>query len=153
MKFLAVAIAAFLGGVGAVGAQVELHYFWSATCPDCTVMKAFLDKLSQDYALLKVVSREVTFNPDNWRLMVTLAQAYGLTKEVTPMVIVGNLAVAGIGLANELRIQEEVARCAREGCPSPLVRLPNRLRPRLSPLEIVLILAVAVAALWILGGR
>lgn len=133
--------------LGAVAAGVELYHFWSATCPDCMVMKAFLSGLEARYPELRVVSREVTFSPGNWRMMVTLGEAYGLAKQVTPTVFVGRLAVTGIGLAAELQIEEEVLRCRAEGCPSPLERLPETLRRVLSPLEIVLILAVGVAVL------
>ncbi|MBC7220406.1 thioredoxin family protein [Candidatus Bipolaricaulota bacterium] len=136
-------------GVAAV--EVELHYFWSATCPDCQVMKAYLAELQEAYPELRVVAHEVTLNPDNWRRMVTLAREYGLAKESVPTVFVGNLAVVGVGLAVELQIEEEVLRCRAEGCPSPLGRLPTRLRRVLSPLEIVLILAVGVAILLFLA--
>lgn len=135
--------------VGAA-AEVELHYFWSATCPDCLVMKAYLAQLQEAYPELKIVAYEVTFSPDNWRLMVTLGKTYGLTKEVTPTVFVGNLAVTGVGLAVELEIEEEVLRCRTQGCPSPLERLPAKLRRVLSPLEIVLLLAVGVVVLLLL---
>jgi len=142
-------IVALVVGAAAFGAatEVELHYFWSATCPDCLVMKAYLAGLQERYPELRVVAHEVTFSPDNWRLMATLGQAYGLKKEVTPTVFVGDLAVTGIGLAVELQIEEEVARCRREGCPSPLERLPTKLRRVLSPLEIALILAVGMVVL------
>lgn len=145
-------IALLLVGVaaGAMAAEVELHYFWSATCPDCLVMKAYLAELQETYPDLRVVAHEVTFSPDNWRLLATLGQAYGLTKEVTPTVFVGNVAVAGVGLVAQLQIEEEVLRCRTEGCPSPLERLPDKMRRVLSPLEIVLILAVGVAALLLL---
>lgn len=133
--------------LGAASAEVELHYFWSATCPDCLVMKAYLAQLEERYPELRVVAHEVTFSPDKWRLMVTLGQAYGLKKAVTPTVFVGSLAVVGVGLAVELQIEEEVVRCRSAGCPSPLARLPAKLRRVLSPLEIVLILAVGVALL------
>jgi thiol-disulfide isomerase/thioredoxin len=138
-----------LFGVVSVGAaaEVELHYFWSATCPDCMVMKAYLAGLQDRYPELRVVAHEVTFSPDNWRRMVTLAREYGLAKESVPTVFVGNLAVVGVGLAVELQIEEEILRCRAEGCPSPLERLPTSLRRVLSPLEVLLILAVGVAVL------
>jgi len=138
-----------MASLGAVAAEVELHYFWSATCPDCMVMKAYLAGLQETYPELKVVAHEVTFSPDNWRRMVTLAREYGLAKESVPTVFVGNLAVVGVGLAVELQIEEEILRCRAEGCPSPLERLPEKLRRVLSPLEIVLILAVGVAVLFL----
>ncbi len=138
-----------LFGVVSLGAaaEVDLHYFWSATCPDCMVMKAYLAGLQEAHPELRVVSYEVTFSPDNWRRMVTLAREYGLAKESVPTVFVGNLAVVGVGLAVELQIEEEVLRCRAEGCPSPLERLPTSLRRVLSPLEVLLILAVGVAVL------
>ncbi len=138
-----------LFGVVSVGAaaEVELHYFWSATCPDCMVMKAYLAGLQDRYPELRVVAHEVTFSPDNWRRMVTLAREYGLAKESVPTVFVGNFAVVGVGLAVELQIEEEILRCRAEGCPSPLERLPTSLRRVLSPLEVLLILAVGVAVL------
>lgn len=129
--------------------QVELHLFWSATCPDCHIMKAFLEELAQEYPDLKIVEHEVTFNPDNWRLMVTLARAYGLTEEKVPTVIVGNLAVTGIGRAVELQIREEVERCLAQGCPSPMERLPEKKARVLSPLEIAILLGIVVVVLFV----
>ena len=128
--------------------QVELHLFWSATCPDCHIMKAFLEELAQEYPELVIVEHEVTFTPENWRLMVSLARAYGLKEETVPTVIVGDLAVTGIGRAVELRIREEVERCLAQGCPSPMERLPEKKAWVLSPLEIALILGIAVVILF-----
>lgn len=142
--FLALIAFAFSAWAG----QVELHLFWSATCPDCHVMKAFLEELAQEYPDLVVVEHEVTFNPDNWRLMVTLARAYGLKEETVPTVFVGNLAITGIGRAVELQIREEVERCLAQGCPSPMERLPATKARVLSPLEIALLLGIVVLVLF-----
>jgi thiol-disulfide isomerase/thioredoxin len=133
----------------ALGAPVEVHLFWSATCPDCYALKAFLAELAQEYPELKIVDHEVAFNPENWRIMVTLARAYGLTEEKVPTVFVGNLAISGVGRAVEFQISKEVERCLAQGCPSPMARLPARRAWVLSPLEIVLILGVAFLVLWL----
>ncbi len=129
-------------------AEVELHLFWSATCPDCHVMKAWLEELAKEYPELVIVDHEVTFDPDNWRLMVTLGRAYGLKEETVPTVIVGDLAITGIGRAVELRIREEVERCLAQGCPSPMERLPEKRARVLSPLEIALLLGIVVVVLF-----
>lgn len=144
LGLLAVGILALSGWA----AEVELHLFWSATCPDCHVMKAWLAELAQEYPELKIVEHEVTFEPDNWRLMVTLARAYGLKEETVPTVFVGNLAITGIGRAVELRIREEVERCIAQGCPSPMERLPEKRARVLSPLEIALLLGIVVVVLF-----
>lgn len=148
MRPLWIALALGVLTVGALAAPVELHLFWSATCPDCHIMKAFLEELAQEYPELVVVEHEVTFEPDNWRLMVTLARAYGLKEEKVPTVMVGDLAVTGIGRAVELRIREEVERCLAQGCPSPTERLPAKKAWVLSPLEIALLLGIVVVVLF-----
>lgn len=109
--------------VVALAVPVELHYFWAATCPDCQVMKVYLRTLAADYPDLRIIEHEVAYSASEFRLMVDLAAAYGVTEVATPVVVVGDLASVGIGRAAELRIAEEVARCAAEGCESPLTRL------------------------------
>ncbi|MCD5407723.1 thioredoxin family protein [Candidatus Bipolaricaulota bacterium] len=137
----------------AVGAtQVELQYFWSTTCPDCQIMWDFLRGLQEEYSDLVIVDHEVTFNPDNWRLMVTLAGVYELDHVTTPTVFVGELAVTGIGRAVELRIRQEVERCLEVGCPSPMERLPKRRAWVLSPLEILALIAVGILVFLYLSG-
>ena len=144
---------AAIGVAAAAGAaQVELYYFWSATCPDCQIMWEFLRGLAEEYPELVINDYEVTFNPDNWRLMVSLAKAYGLEEGETPTVIVGNLVTTGIGRAVELRIREEVERCLTAGCPSPLDRLPQQTVWRLSPLEALFIILIGLAVFFYLTG-
>lgn len=144
-------IVALVFPVMALAAPVELHYFWAATCPDCSVMKTYLADLATEFPELRIVEHEVGYSGDNFRLMSALAEAYGLEKYATPVVAVGDLATTGIGLAVELRLYEEVARCAAEGCPSPLSRLPEAPRWRLSPIELVLILAVGTSVVLLLS--
>ena len=149
---LACLFLATIFGVMAGAAPVELYYFWSATCPDCQVMWEFLRGLAEEYPELEIADYEVTFNPDNWRLMVALADAYGMEHRETPTVVVGDLAVAGIGRAVELQIREEVARCLAAGCPSPRERLPESERWILSPLEFLLFAVLALGLLFYLVG-
>jgi len=145
--------------VAALAVPVELHYFWAATCPDCQVMKAYLRTLATDYPDLRIIEHEVAYSASEFRLMVDLAAAYGVTEVATPVVVVGDLASVGIGRAAELRIAEEVARCAAVGCPSPLTRLhpvPAPPRDDAGPppgsVGVVLVLGLVAALLvvWIL---
>jgi len=130
-----------------LGAEVKLHLFWAQGCPNCTVMKAFLKELKGKYPELAVVEHEVAFHPGQWRLMVRLAQAYGIEAEETPVVFVGDVATVGVGRTVEMEIEEEVARCIAQGCPSPLERLPPARGIILSPLEAALIALGAVLIL------
>jgi thiol-disulfide isomerase/thioredoxin len=145
----ALLVVGVLVGLTALAGEVELLFFWSATCPDCMEMKEFLAQLSQEVPELRVVPYEVTFEPDNWRLMVTLARVYGLTKETTPTVFVGELGVTGVGRAVELQIRQEVLRCREQGCASPLERLPEELAGVLSPLELGLLVLGVVAVVYL----
>jgi len=137
-------------GAGGWGAQVELHLFWAVGCPNCEVMEDFLAELASTHPEVVIVRHEVAYRPDEWRLMQQLAQAYGIEPNDTPVVFVGELATVGIGRAVELRIAEEVARCIDVGCPSPLDRLPERTAWVPSPLELMLLVLGAVAAVVIL---
>ena len=116
MKTRAIALLIVLGAIASAH-PVELQYFWAPTCPDCTVMKVFLNSLSEEFPELRRVEREVAYGSENYRLMVATAQAHGLVRYGTPMVAVGNVVTTGIGLAVELRIREEVTRLTSTASP------------------------------------
>ncbi|MGC9530475.1 MAG: hypothetical protein ACP5G2_07735 [Candidatus Bipolaricaulaceae bacterium] len=143
---LLVALAAAAGGA----APVELHFFWAVGCPQCELMRESLDGLGAEFPELTVVPHEVTYQPEEWRLMVRLAQAYKVEAGDTPLVVVGELALSGYSRAVELRVREEVERCADQGCPSPLTRLPAEENWWPSPLELSLLALAGVAVLWLL---
>lgn len=149
MLFLVLAI-----GFVAVGAEVELLFFYLEGCSQCAPMKAFLEDLSERYPDLKVTSYEVGLSPRNWRLMVRLADAYGLGDVEVPVVFVGELGISGPGRGNELLIEEEVKRCLEEGCPSPAERLAKGgWALSLSPIEAVIVVAFIAWALYLFLGR
>lgn len=149
-----------LAGATAAAATVELHYFWAPTCPDCARMREFLDGLAAQFPELRVVLHEVAVGNEAFALMAAVAQAYGLKSYATPLVAVGNVATTGVGVAVELALWEEVARCALRGCPSPLSRVPPAPAPSPAPppsrsvpvsLLVTLGVALALALLWALA--
>jgi len=149
-----IAVGLLFIGFAAGAAEVELLFFHIAGCTQCAPMKEFLDELTARYPELRVISYEVALSPKNWRLMMRLADAYGLEDVEVPVVFVGDLGVAGPGRANELLIEEEVQRCIAAGCPSPLERLGRgRWIPALNPLETVAIILFAAWVLYLLTGR
>jgi len=151
MRILFALLVLLLGGA-AVAAPVELHYFWAPGCPDCAVMRDYLGRLSAVFPELQIVAHEVGWEGEGFELMAAVAKAYGLERYATPVVVVGNVATTGIGLAVELRIAEEVARCSTERCPSPLARLspPRGERPRSLVLLVGLGLLAALLVAWLL---
>ncbi len=114
-------------------------------------MKAYLADLAAEFPELTVVDHEVGYSGDNFRLMAAIAEAYGLEKYATPVVAVGEVATTGIGLAVELRLYEEVRRCATVGCPSPLSRLPAAPPWRLSTIDLVILLALGTVVVLVLA--
>lgn len=138
-------------GLSAWAAEVELLFFYLEGCSVCAPVKTFLEELVERYPELEVVPYEVGFSPRNYRLMIRLADAYGLDDVEVPVVFVGDLGVSGPGAQNELLIEEEVQRCIREGCPSPMERLKEgRWTPVLSPLETVVVVLFLAWALYLI---
>ena len=121
MRWILGVVAGLALGPVAVGAPVELHYFWAPTCPDCAVMRPYLD---------------------------ALAETDGVHAVATPVVVVGEVLTAG--LVAELRIREQVTRCVEEGCPSPLTRLPEPEDTGLGLAELLPTAVVAPSAIFLL---
>jgi len=135
-------------------AEVELLFFYVQGCSVCAPMKEFLDELSKRYPELKIISYETALSPKNYRLMLQLADAYGLEDVEVPVVFVGDLGVWDSGVQNELLIEEEVRRCIEEGCPSPLERLDEgRWLPVLNPLETAALMIFAAWVIYLFFGR
>jgi len=80
----------------------------------------FLEELKGRYPLF-VHEYEVWYDPDNARMLEDFSKAYGTVGAGVPATFVGGRS--WIGFEREVigrEIEEEIARCAREGCPSPL---------------------------------
>ncbi len=150
MRWILGVVAGLALGPVAVGAPVELHYFWAPTCPDCAVMRPYLDALAEEFPELEIIAHEVAYSGENLRLMIALAETYGIYAVATPVVAVGEVLTVGAGLVAELRIREEVTRCVEEGCPSPLTRLPEPEDTGLGLAELLLIAVVAASAIFLL---
>ncbi|MDQ7039298.1 MAG: conjugal transfer protein TraF [Aquificota bacterium] len=153
MRGLLVGLLLF-AAISATATEVELLFFYVQGCSVCAPMKEFLDRLSERYPELKVISYETALSPKNYRLMIRLADAYGLGNVEVPVVFVGDLGVWGPGAQNELLIEEEVQRCLEEGCPSPLERVDEgRWLPLLNPLETAALIIFAAWVIYLFFGR
>lgn len=150
MRWIWVFVAGLAVGAVAGGASVELHYFWAPGCPDCALMRPYLDALAEEFPELEIIAHEVAYSGENLRLMVALAETYGVYAVATPVVAVGDVLTVGAGLVAELRIREEVARCGEGGCPSPLARLPQPEKTGLGLAELLLLAAVAAGVVLLL---
>jgi len=57
--------------------QVNLHFFWSETCPHCAKAQGFMGPLGRERPWLRIRSHEVTASPANRELFALLAASLG----------------------------------------------------------------------------
>ncbi|OGW60391.1 MAG: hypothetical protein A2V83_11955 [Nitrospirae bacterium RBG_16_64_22] len=62
---------------------VNLHFFWSKTCPHCKKALPFLDELRRQYPWLVVLSYELSESEENRRTFARMAEALG--RDPTPV--------------------------------------------------------------------
>src|SRR5690606_11300948 len=65
-------------------AAVELYFFWSENCPRCLSARPFVQALGARHGWLTVHDLEVTANPANARLYVSLARSLGQEAHSVP---------------------------------------------------------------------
>jgi hypothetical protein len=64
--------------LGAAGqAEVQLYFFWSASCPHCLEARPYVEALGRERPWVRVHSLEVTRNPEHARLFERLAAGAG----------------------------------------------------------------------------
>ncbi|MFN3346896.1 MAG: hypothetical protein ACK42E_03690, partial [Candidatus Bipolaricaulaceae bacterium] len=123
--------------VGIAGFSVEVLFFYDAGCPYCKVVWEFLRELQQKGLAFELKTYEIR-KPENWQLLYRLLSVYGAEVGPVPMVFVGDVAVVfdtfyGLGpvplrysgLAQEMVLEEVIAKALAENAPSPLSRLPT----------------------------
>jgi hypothetical protein len=109
------------------GERVTLYLFASKTCINCQHEKEFLAGLQQRIPELDVRSFEVQFDPANAKLLVQVAERFGVQARGVPVTFIGPAApIMGFeraettGAAIEARVRE----CLAQRCPDvvgPLV--------------------------------
>lgn len=122
------ALALFQPASASAGEPVKLHFFMSLDCPHCRAEKAFLEKLQAGYPELEVIPHLVTEDPDEARLFVKMAAAYGTKASGIPATFIGHFQPI-IGFQSEdttgALIEARVKYCAKSGCIDPADRVPQ----------------------------
>ncbi|MBW3016947.1 cytochrome c biogenesis protein [Candidatus Woesearchaeota archaeon] len=99
---------------------VELYDFYGQGCPHCAKLKIFLEDMKEKYPSLVVVEKEVYFNQENRELFQEMSDAYGTKIQGVPTVFIDKKVFVGFSDAIGTEIENEIKRCAEEGCASPL---------------------------------
>lgn len=99
--------------------RVVLYLFYSRGCINCVHEKEFLARLQQRLPGFEIRSFEVQSDPDNARLLVKVANAFGVQARGVPVTFVGPFAPIVGYQSDETTgrlIEERVRECLASGC-------------------------------------
>jgi glutaredoxin len=136
---LLVAVAA-VGGFAAPG-RPQVLFFYQEGCPDCVRMEEALGLALNETPGPEVARYELSA-PGAQDLLARLSTAFEITSPGVPLFFVGDKAIVGAGMPEELQLRAEIQHCASVGCPSPLDRVSPPF-PWLDLLTLAAILALA----------
>jgi len=101
----------------------KVLFFYREGCVECERMEPVMHDLMAEYPALP--ARFIEEGDPDVDLMWSLAPKYGIFPTSYPVIFVGDEAIVGAGLAQELRLQTAFRDCALNGCPSPLSQISN----------------------------
>ena len=100
---------------------VELVMFYGKGCPHCAQEESFLQQLEEKYPDKLIVARyEVYYDQRNRILFKQMSDAFGTELRGVPTTFIDKKVLIGFTDSLGASIEEEVARCIREGCISPI---------------------------------
>lgn len=132
---------------GAAAEDPTVVVFYLEDCEDCHRMMPVLKELEAQYPSLGFRFIEGA-DPDA-PLMWSLGVKFGIMPSKFPVIFVGEKAIQGSSLADQLLLRSAVAACASSGCPSPLASLRAPTFPWMTILLVglaALVVAVIVLA-------
>ena len=103
--------------------KVELYVFHGQGCPHCAKMLDFLDEMQDKYPSLEIKEYEVYFNRDNQKLFQQMADAFETEIQGVPTVFIDERVIVGFSDTLGNSIEQEIQRCADEGCISPVEKI------------------------------
>ncbi|MDD5469182.1 MAG: cytochrome c biogenesis protein CcdA [Candidatus Peribacteraceae bacterium] len=102
---------------------VDVVYFYGQGCPHCASMHAVLEEMKQEHPALTVHEYDVYSDNEGRDLFGEMARAYSTEIEGVPTLFLSDEVLVGFSSAYRERIEQEIARCTTEYCPSPFVKL------------------------------
>jgi hypothetical protein len=97
---------------------VDVHFFFSSSCPHCAKESYFLSKLEMEHDNLQVHRYEVSTSQANTELLLRIGRETGADISGVPFTIVGNMAFSGF-LDEEttgVRIERAALSCMESPC-------------------------------------
>lgn len=117
------AISEIVNSVEEDSEKVQVYFFYGEGCPHCAKEDAFLETMLDKYPELEVKKFETYNTPENWYFYQAMAAAYNISANGVPGMFVGEQS--WVGFSDDLGVEMEnfIADCIENGCPSPLLKL------------------------------
>jgi len=106
--------------------RTTIYFFWGKGCPHCAKEELLLEQLREQYPQLEIKSFEVWFSPENARLFVEIAEAYGMKPQGVPITFIGDFEPVTGYRSDDITgkiIEERVKYCIEHGCKDPREKL------------------------------
>ena len=103
--------------------EVVLFMFYGQGCPHCGKMELFLDEMEEKYPALKVERYEVYNNQENRELFQKISEVFDTEIKGVPTVFINSKVIVGFSNYLGESIENEIKRCLKEGCKSPIDKL------------------------------
>jgi thiol-disulfide isomerase/thioredoxin len=116
-------------GVISAENKATVYFFWGKGCPHCSKEETFLEHLRERYPQLEVKSFEVWFSPENARLFVEIAEAYGMKPQGVPVTFFGDFEPITGYRSDEITgktIEDRIKYCIEHGCTDPREKLAKK---------------------------
>jgi thiol-disulfide isomerase/thioredoxin len=152
-RYLIIAVSLFLSlftafHAAAQGEDPIIVLFYQEGCESCVEMEDLLAGMTVD-APASVIARYEINDPESAQLLPALSRVFGVeTPTVVPIVFVADDVFVGMGRAQELALRDTISDCLRDGCESPIAKLPSEQLRKDLP-RLVLFLAVFAALAWL----
>jgi cytochrome c biogenesis protein CcdA/glutaredoxin len=98
--------------------DVDLALFYGKGCPHCASEEAWLEGIQEKYPTLEVHSYEVYFNDENRKLMMEMAEAYGVEIGGVPTTFIHGKVITGFSDRLAESIEQEIIYCMENECQS-----------------------------------
>ncbi|MDD4878481.1 MAG: cytochrome c biogenesis protein CcdA [Candidatus Nanoarchaeia archaeon] len=103
--------------------HVDLIVFYGQGCPHCLSELSFLESIQDKYPSLHITEYEVYFNAENNALFHKISEAFNTEVHGVPTAFIDDKVIAGFSTSVGQAIEQEIQKCAKEGCVSPLEKI------------------------------
>lgn len=113
--FIFLFIFLFVPSIKAKENTVNLHLFYSETCPHCAKEKKYLAKLEKKYNNLNIYKYEVS-NEDASNLYLLVDESLDDNNKYIPYTIIGTNSIIGYNSSTNTEIEKYIEECSKYDC-------------------------------------